>query len=110
LSFIKYADYLNVNFGKYQILFQCVALLVVIVKEFLKKKYIDKKNILSIIIFAMIIFNSNLFELIFIILYFTILYLFEKIINDGNEYIYRKISKSIVIITFFIIIIIYIYR
>ena len=56
----------------------------------------------------MIIFNSNLFELIFIILYFAILYLFEKIINNKNEYIYIKISKSTVMITFFIIIIIYI--
>lgn len=104
LSFIKYVDYLNTYFGKYQIVFQCAALLFMFVKGVLKNKSIDKKSILSILIFAMIIFNSNLFELIFIILYFTVLYLFERIIDIKRGYIYDKISKSIAIILFFTII------
>ena len=108
LSFIKYVDYLNTHFGKYQMLFQCTALLIMLVKEFLKKKSIDKKYILSILVFAMIIFNSNLFELIFIILYFAILYLLEKMIGIKKGCIYSKISKSIEIMLLFTIIL-YIY-
>lgn len=106
LVFIKYVNFLDENFKKYQLLIQTGIFILLIVVDLIKNKSKGKKNIISFLVVAMIIFNSNIFELIFMFLYIVLLLLLIKVFNNNNIIKYNKLTIIVEIILFFVILLI----